>query len=175
MDKTSIDSLIAIVGRDNVLTTPEDLAVYSYDGTFAETKPEIVVQPGSTEEVSQVVALAAKLRLPIIARGMGSGLAAGSIPLVPGGLVLSLTRMNRILEIDPVNATVHVEAGIITADLQADVEKMFWVPGKVFLSGRQATSSKPEMSKPQFRMGKCRFVSLSSSRNSGLLEAVASS
>ncbi len=130
MDKTSIDSLIAIVGRDNVLTTPEDLAVYSYDGTFAECKPEIVVQPGSTEEVSKVVALAAKLRLPIIARGMGSGLAAGSIPLVPGGLVLSLTRMNHILEIDTLNATVRAEAGVVTSDLQAEVEKvgLFYPP-----------------------------------------------
>ena len=130
MDKTSINSLIAIVGRDNVLTTPEDLAVYSYDGTFAECKPEVVVQPGSTEEVSKVVALAAKLRLPIIARGMGSGLAAGSIPLVPGGLVLSLTRMNHILEIDMGNATVRAEAGVVTSDLQAEVEKvgLFYPP-----------------------------------------------
>ena len=130
MDTKKIESLTQIVGKANVLSSPEDLAVYSYDGTFAECKPELVVLPGSTEEVSRVVAWAAQARLPVIARGMGSGLAAGSIPLQPGGMVLSLTRMNRILEIDTGNATVRAEAGVVTADLQSAVEAvgLFYPP-----------------------------------------------
>jgi glycolate oxidase len=112
-----------------VLSTPEDLAVYSYDGTFAEHRPEVVVLPGSTEQVSQVVRLAAAERMPVVTRGMGSGLAAASVPF-NGGIVLSLTRMNRIGEIDLVNATAQVEAGVITADLQTAVEQvgLFYPP-----------------------------------------------
>lgn len=124
MDSHFIDRLTDIVGKKYVLYTPEDLAVYSYDGTFAEGKPEVVVLPEDTEQVSQVVKLAAEAQIPIVPRGMGSGMAAGSVPMVAGGMVVSLTRMNHILEIDTENATVLTEAGVITADLQAAVEKM---------------------------------------------------
>jgi glycolate oxidase len=129
MDPQLIQHLGRIVGKDNVLHTPEDLAVYSYDGTFAEGRPDAVVLPNTTEQVSQIVRLAAERRVPIVPRGMGSGLAAGSIPLPGGGIVVSLTRMNQILEIDPENATVRTEAGVVTADLQTAVEeKGFFYP-----------------------------------------------
>jgi glycolate oxidase len=130
MNEHFIEQLVSIVGKKHVLHTAEDLAVYSYDGTFAEGLPEVVVLPATTEEVSQVVKLAAEARVPIIARGMGSGLAAGSIPINSGGMVVSLTRMNHILEIDTENSTVRTEAGVITADLQAAVEKigLFYPP-----------------------------------------------
>jgi glycolate oxidase len=123
MDKTFIAGLEQITGRDGVLHTPEDLAVYSYDGTFEEHRPDVVVLPRSTEQVSQIVKLAARERIPVVTRGMGSGLTAASVPF-RGGITLSMTRMNRVLEIDEVNATVHAEAGIVTADLQAAVEKL---------------------------------------------------
>ncbi len=84
----------------------------------------MVVLPATTEQVSQVVKLAAETRIPIVPRGMGSGLAAGSVPYPSGGIVVSLTRMNHILEIDTENATVRAEAGVVTADLQAAVEKL---------------------------------------------------
>ena len=130
MDSHFIEQLVNIVGKTHVLHTPEDLAVYSYDGTFAEGSPEVVVLPANTEEVSQLVKLASEARVPIVPRGMGSGMAAGSIPIVAGGMVVSLTRMNHILEIDTENATVRTEAGVITADLQAAVEKigLFYPP-----------------------------------------------
>ncbi len=125
-----IKQLIDVVGKKHVLHTPEDLAVYSYDGTFAEGRPDVVLLPANTEEVSKIVKLAAEARVPIVPRGMGSGMAAGSIPTVEGGMVVSLTRMNHILEIDTENATVRTEAGVITADLQAAVEKkgLFYPP-----------------------------------------------
>ena len=130
MDHQLIERLVKIVGKEHVLYTPEDLTVYSYDGTFAEGKPDAVVLPATTEQVSQVVRLAAETRTPIVPRGMGSGLAAGSIPVASGGLVVSLTRLNHILEIDLENATVHTEAGVVTADLQTAVEKqgLFYPP-----------------------------------------------
>jgi glycolate oxidase len=130
MDSHFVDRLIDVVGKEYVLHTPEDLAVYSYDGTFAEGTPDVIVLPATTQQVSQVVKQAADVRIPIVPRGMGSGLAAGSIPITSGGMVVSLTRMNHILEIDTENATIHTEAGIVTADLQAAVEKtgLFYPP-----------------------------------------------
>jgi glycolate oxidase len=124
MNNQLIEHLVKILGKANVLYSPEDLAVYSYDGTFAEGRPDVVVLPETTGQVSQVVSLAANTRTPIVPRGMGSGLAAGSVPLPTGGIVLCLTRMNRILEIDLQNATVQAEAGVVTADLQSAVEKL---------------------------------------------------
>lgn len=123
MDKNILPQLEKITGKDGVLSTPEDLAVYGYDGTFEDHRPDMVVLPRTTEQVSQVVALAARERIPLVTRGMGSGLAAASVPF-QGGIALAMTRMNHILEIDRVNATAHVEAGVVTADLQTAVEKL---------------------------------------------------
>jgi len=129
MDIGMIDRLIRIVGNDGVLTTPEDLAVYSYDGTFAECAPEVVVLPRTTEQTAEIVKAAADTRTPVVARGMGSGFAAGAIPATPGGMMVSFTRMNRILEIDPLNSSVYAEAGVVTAVLQDEVEKLgFFYP-----------------------------------------------
>ncbi|HEY5270958.1 MAG TPA: FAD-linked oxidase C-terminal domain-containing protein [Anaerolineales bacterium] len=123
MDKSIIAQLEKITGKDGVLSTPEDLAVYGYDGTFEYHRPDVVVLPRTTKQVSQVVALAAREHIPLVTRGMGSGLAAASVPF-QGGIVLTMTRMNRILEIDQTNAIVHVEAGLVTADMQTAVEKL---------------------------------------------------
>ena len=60
MDKSVIDQLVSILGRDSVLNTPEDLAVYSFDGTFAEGKPGVIVLPETTEQVSNVIQIASK-------------------------------------------------------------------------------------------------------------------
>jgi len=123
MDKSILTQLEKITGKDSVLHAPEDLAVYGYDGTFEEHRPDVVVLPRNTEQVSQIVMLASREQIPVVTRGMGSGLAAASVPF-SGGITLSMTRMNRILEIDEVNATVHAEAGVVTADLQTAVEKL---------------------------------------------------
>jgi glycolate oxidase len=130
MDSRVRERLTRVVGRPGVLSTPEDLAVYSYDGTFAEGLPGLVVLPESTEQTAEVVKVLADHRIPIVARGMGSGLAAGSIPVSEAGAVVCFTRMNRILEIDTANATVRAEAGVVTATLQAEVERhgLFYPP-----------------------------------------------
>lgn len=124
-----VKQLRAIVGRKYVLDSQEDLLCYSFDGTFAEFMPDLVVEPGSTEEVSAILQLANEHEIPIIARGMGSGLAAGTVPF-GGGIVLPLNRMDAILEIDPLNMTATVEAGVITFDLQNAVERhnLFYPP-----------------------------------------------
>jgi len=129
MDHKIFSELEAIVGKAGVLHTPEDLAVYSYDGTFEEHCPDVVVLPESTDQVSRVIQVAARERIPVVARGMASGLTAASVPF-NGGIALSMTRMNKLLEIDEVNAIAHVQAGIITSDLQEAVEKvnLFYPP-----------------------------------------------
>ena len=123
MDKKHINKLKNIVSRENVLTSAEDLVSYSFDGTFIECRPDAVVQPSNTEEVSRILALANHHEIPVIPRGMATGLSGGSVP-VAGGLSLSLTRMNKIQEIDQENMIATVEAGLITADLQAEVEAL---------------------------------------------------
>ncbi len=129
LDQAIIKQLERITGKAGVLHTPEDLAVYSYDGTFEEHCPDVVVLPWTAEQVGQVVKLAGREHLPLVTRGMGSGLAAASVPF-RGGITLSMTRMNRLLEIDELNATAHVEAGMVTADLQNEVEThgLFYPP-----------------------------------------------
>jgi glycolate oxidase len=124
-----LQELIEICGRPYVLTSPEDLVCYSYDGTFAEHLPDAVTSPKSTEQVSAILKLAYRERLPIIPRGMASGLAAGTVPF-DGGIVLNLTRMNQILEIDRENMMATAQTGVITADLAAAVEAegLFYPP-----------------------------------------------
>ena len=118
-----LSQLRTIAGDDNVLTSPEALICYSYDGTFHESLPEAVVSPANSAEVASILALCNGEGVPVITRGMASGLAAATVP-VDGGLVLNMVRMNRILEIDRANMMVEVEAGVITGDLQATVEKL---------------------------------------------------
>ncbi|MDD3826583.1 MAG: FAD-linked oxidase C-terminal domain-containing protein [Anaerolineae bacterium] len=118
-----LSQLRTIAGDDNVLTSPEALICYSYDGTFHESLPEAVVSPANSAEVASILALCNNEGVPVITRGMASGLAAATVP-VDGGLVLNMVRLNRILEIDRANMMVEVEAGVITSDLQATVEKL---------------------------------------------------
>jgi glycolate oxidase len=123
IDQVMVKELERIVGARNVFTSPEDLVSYSFDGTFAEHRPDVVVQPETTEQVSRVMALADREQIPVVPRGMATGLAAASIPF-GGGMALSLIRMNRLLEIDRGNMTATAESGVITAHLQAEVEKL---------------------------------------------------
>lgn len=129
IDKKTIKQLERIAGLQAVLTTPEDLAAYSYDGSFEEHCPDVVVLPETNDQVSEIVKLAARERIPVVTRGMASGLTAASVPF-SGGITISLTRMNKILEIDLVNRTVRTQAGVVTAELQTTVEEhnLFYPP-----------------------------------------------
>lgn len=118
-----IRALKKVIGAEKVLSSPIDLIAYSFDSTFEQHLPDAVVLPETNAEVSAVIRIASQHDVPIVPRGMSSGLAGGSIP-TRGGIVLSLTRMNRILEIDEENMIATVEAGVVTADLQTAVEKL---------------------------------------------------
>ena len=123
MDKEKlIQRLQEIVGADNVLTSDMDLELYSYDSSLERARPDVVVLPGVTEEVSKIMALSHKEKIPILGRGSGTNLTGGTIP-IRGGIVIHFSRMNRIVEVDFPNRTVTVEPGIITLDLQTEMLK----------------------------------------------------
>src|SRR5579885_1105616 len=103
--------LIEIVGEENVLSAPEDLLVYECDAeTLDLAKQELVVLPGSTDEVSRVVALAAANGIAFSPRGAGTGLSGGATT-VGGGLSLVLTRMTRVLSVEQFNRVAVAEVG----------------------------------------------------------------
>ena len=130
-----LQALSTIVGPDNVLRDPEDLLAYGIDGTWVEREPQVVVLPMSAEEISAIVRLANAEHIVVTPRGSASGLSGGSVPAA-GGIALSLTRMNRILEIDRGNAVAVVQPGVITGDLQKAVEQvgLFYPPDPSSLS-----------------------------------------
>ena len=121
--------LAAIVGAANLRTSDVDLLAYGYDGTWYERAPLCVVLPGSTEEIRAIHRIATRERLALTPRAMGSGLSGGAVPLA-GGIVLGVSRLDRILEIDEVNGVAVVQPGVITADLQKAVEArgLFYPP-----------------------------------------------
>ncbi len=112
-----------IVGEKHVLSSNVDLLLYGYDAYLETSKPDVVVIPENTEQVSQVIKLAYNERIPVTARGSATSLSGGPVPL-KGGIVIHFSRMNRILEIDTLNRRARVEPGVITLDLQTAVAKM---------------------------------------------------
>lgn len=112
-----------------VLAETEDRACYGADATRTFQMPELVVFPGSPDQVAAIVSLANRHGVPLVPRGAGSGLTGGAVP-AKGAVVLSFARMNRILEIDTANLTALVEPGVVTADLHAAVEArgLFYPP-----------------------------------------------
>jgi glycolate oxidase len=129
IDKAILKELQSVVGKKYVLNEPEDMVAYSYDGTFAERRPDLVVRPDCTEQVSEVMKIAWREEIPVVPRGMASGLAAASVPFV-GGMVLDTCRLDQILEIDEVNFIVTAEAGVVTQTLADAVAKkgLFYPP-----------------------------------------------
>ena len=129
MDIKIIDEIIKIVGKENALTSPEERKCYSYDARTDGATPDLVVFPSSADEVSQILLLANKYRFPVIPRGQGSGLTGGSVP-INGGVVITFTRMNKILEVDTKNLVAVVEPGVITFVFQEEVAKygLFYPP-----------------------------------------------
>ncbi len=124
------ERLIEAVGAEAVKTAPEDLAVYAFDAyTQSETLPSAVVLPASTRDVAAIVKIAAACGEPIVARGAGTGLCGAAVP-TGGGIVMSFTRMNRLLEIDVRNRRAHVQPGLINLELSKQIAStgLFYAP-----------------------------------------------
>ena len=111
-----LTQLRAVVGDDYVVDHREDLLVYEYDGSVDRSMPRAVALPADAEQVSRVMALAYDAGVTVVGRGSGTGLSGGAIT-PPDGLQIAFTRMNRIIEVDPVNRTALVEPGVINLDL----------------------------------------------------------
>lgn len=124
-----IPKIEAIVGQEHVTTAEEDLLCYAYDATNRSFRPDAVAFPGNTDEVSAIMKLADELRFFVVPRGAGTGMSGGALA-VQGGLVMVMTRFNRILSIDTDNLVAEVEPGVLTGHFQELVEKkgLFYPP-----------------------------------------------
>jgi glycolate oxidase len=111
-----VDELRRLLPEDRVLWRDYDLMLYEYDGSIDKHRPQAVVFPLSAREVSDVVKLCNARSVPYTARGAGTGLSGGAIP-AKGGVLISLARMNRILEIDAENMRAIVEPGVVNLRL----------------------------------------------------------
>ena len=130
MNPNMIEDLVGLLGRPSVLVEREDLIPYSFDATAALRKvPEVVVFPKTTGEVAAVLKLSQKHRVPVVARGSGTGLSGGSVP-VEGAVVVCLVKMDRILEVDARNFTLRAEAGVLTQAVYdaAEAAGLFYPP-----------------------------------------------
>jgi len=114
--------LIKIVGEENFTDALEELVPYSYDASVNVQRPNSVVWPESTEQVSQIVAFANEQKIPVVPRGSGTSLSGGVIA-INGGIIIDLSRMNRILEISIEDRYALVQAGVVCDDLNGKLAK----------------------------------------------------
>ena len=130
MNPRTLEELRGILGPQGLVSSPEELRTYECDGlTNFRVVPSAVALPDSTEQVQAVVRVCHRERIPFVARGSGTGLSGGALP-VAGGIVICLARMKRILEVDLPNARVVVEPGVINLDVTGRVasENFFYAP-----------------------------------------------
>src|ERR1700726_3806806 len=130
MEARILNELRTIVGDRGLITSREELHTYECDGlTNFRVLPRAVLLPNSTEQVQAIVRVCHRERVPFVARGSGTGLSGGALP-VKNGVVISLARMNRILEVDWANARVIAEPGVINLDVtgRVQVQGYFYAP-----------------------------------------------
>jgi len=122
-------ALIAIFGQDNVYLDAADCWAYGYDNSKLHHPPDAVVMACSHQQVVACIALCQEQQIPLTTRGRGTGTTGAAVP-TSGGIVLSLERMNQVLEFDPGNRSVRVQAGITNLALQDFLKRhqFFWAP-----------------------------------------------
>jgi glycolate dehydrogenase FAD-linked subunit len=121
--------LMRLVGTDAVLWQPEDLMLYEYDALSSLRQPDAVAFPTTTDQVVAIVRLAAREKMPVIARGAGTGLSGGAV-MPEGGILVGFSRMKKILEIDLENQRARVQPGVVNLDLSLAVSDQgyFYAP-----------------------------------------------
>ncbi|AVQ37977.1 2-hydroxy-acid oxidase [Clostridium botulinum] len=130
LDVKDIEFLKSVVGKERVYTGEDINEDYSHDELGGISKiPDAMVEVLSTEEVSKIMAYAYKNNIPVVARGSGTGLVGASVP-IHGGIMINMTKMNRILEIDEENLTLTVEPGVLLMEIGKFVEEhdLFYPP-----------------------------------------------
>jgi len=123
------EELRRAVGREAVIASHNDLRIFERDGSIEGAMPDAVVLASTTQQVSDVIKIAAKHRIPVVPRGAGTGLSGGAVT-IRGGIALQVTRMRRIIEIDPVAQTALVEPGVVNQELSlvAAQHGLFYAP-----------------------------------------------
>jgi glycolate oxidase len=129
MASSLLREMTALLGATNVLHKTEDLLLYEYDGSVEKGRPDLVVFPQTTGDVSNIVKLAAKHQVPVVGRGAGTGLSGGALAR-GGGAMIVFARMNRILELDLENRRAVVQPGVVNLDITRAVEHagLFFAP-----------------------------------------------
>ena len=127
--RAAIEALQRALAPERVLSAREDLLVFQYDGTIERGHPQVVVLPDTADEVVAAVQIARRFDLPVVPRGAGTGLSGGAVAAV-GGVLVAMTRMRRILEVDVENQTALVEPGVVNLDLSKAVAKhgLYYAP-----------------------------------------------
>ena len=115
------DRLVKLLGSRGYLDRPEDLVLYEYDGSVDKARPEMVVFPRTTAEVSEILQVTRDHGVPIVGRGAGTGLSGGAIPRA-GGIVVSFARMNKIVDIDLANERATLQPGVVNLDITMAVQ-----------------------------------------------------
>jgi glycolate oxidase len=130
-----VSQLQNIVGDEHVRLDEASLQTYGVDALGKGHPPDVVVVPRSTEEISSIARLCNAERVPLVVRGAGTGFTGGAVP-TRGGVLLSMERLNRILEIDELNLLAVVEPNVVNADLQRAVESvgLFYPPDPASLN-----------------------------------------
>ena len=148
ISKPILNEFLHLLGKESVLTDKESLFNYGHDETEnLSYPPEVLVKPGSVEQVSKIMKLANQYNIPVTPIGAMTGLSGGSLS-IHGGIGISMERFNKILKIDEDNLQVHVQPGVITQVLQDEVAKkgMYYAPdpasrGSCFIGGNIAENS----------------------------------
>jgi glycolate oxidase len=121
MNSGLVQGFEKLLGSSAVLHRPEDVLLYEYDGSVEKGRPDVVVFPTTTEQVSRIVKLAATYNVPVVGRGAGTGLSGGALART-GGVMLVFARMNRILALDIENQRAVVQPGVVNYDLTLAAE-----------------------------------------------------
>jgi glycolate oxidase len=129
VDRRVVRRLERIVGRDAVLASPEELLAFEYDATIEKALPQVVAFPATTDQVADVVRTALDAGLPVVPRGAGTGLSGGSVAAL-GGVVVALTRMKRILELNTIDLYAVCEPGVVNLELSkaAEPHGLYYAP-----------------------------------------------
>ena len=122
MDKKIIEKIERIVGKDGYSTETAERYAYGFDASIFHNSPDIVIQPRSTEQVSEIMKVANKAKIPVVPRGAGTGLCGSAVP-IKGGIVLDMSRMNKVKEVSVGDMWCIVEAGCVYNDINAAIGK----------------------------------------------------
>ncbi|MFC2145116.1 FAD-binding oxidoreductase [Actinomycetota bacterium] len=129
METKDMNNLKDIVGEENVILSEEERYCYSYDSTRLEYMPDVVVKARNTQQISDIFKYASAEKIPVTPRGAATGLSGGCLTM-KGGISLLMVEMNKILDVNPVDLLIDVEAGIITVDVDKEANKhgLFYPP-----------------------------------------------